>query len=47
LTAAALQGTVPSRVRALQTRWDRVIDLRAVGMMLGMTGLSLCALTVR
>jgi hypothetical protein len=47
LTAAALHGTVPPRVRALQTRWDRVIDLRAVGMMLGMTGLSLCALTVR
>lgn len=47
LTAAARQGTVPAAARALQTRWDSVIDLRAVGMVLGMVGLGLCALTVR
>jgi Domain of unknown function (DUF1772) len=47
LTAAARQGTVPPRARALQTRWDSVINLRAAGMLLGMAGLSLCALTVR
>ena len=47
LTAAARQGTVPTAAHALQTRWDSVIDLRAVGMVLGMVGLGLCALTVR
>jgi Domain of unknown function (DUF1772) len=47
LTAAAQQGTVLPEARALQTRWDSVITLRAAGMLLGVAGLGLCALTVR
>ncbi|MGY2894366.1 hypothetical protein [Deinococcus sp. UYEF24] len=47
LTAAARQGTVPPDARSLQTRWDSVITLRALGMTLGMAGLGLCALSVR
>ncbi|THF70318.1 DUF1772 domain-containing protein [Deinococcus sp. Arct2-2] len=46
-TAAAQQGIVPPAARALQTRWDSVIVLRAVGMTLGVLGLGLCALWIR
>ena len=46
-TAAARQGVTPSAARDLQTRWDSVITLRAVGMAVGILGLGLCALWVR
>lgn len=46
-TAAAQQGITPPAARALQTRWDSVIVLRAVGMTVAVLGLSLCALWVR
>jgi Domain of unknown function (DUF1772) len=47
LTEAARNGIIPPSARALQTRWDSVITLRAMGMMVGMVGLGLCALWVR
>lgn len=46
-TAAAQHGITPPAARALQTRWDSVIVLRAVGMAVAILGLSFCALWVR
>lgn len=41
LTAAALAGDVPADARALQSRWESIIVLRAV--LLGLSILLLCA----
>lgn len=46
-TAAAQQGITPPAARALQTRWDSVIVVRAVGMAMGVGGLGLCAVWIR
>ncbi len=46
LTTAAQQGVTPPNARELQTRWDSVITLRAVGMLVGVASLALCALSL-
>ena len=46
LTGAAKQGVTPPNARELQTRWDSVITLRAVGMLVGIASLALCALSL-
>jgi CHASE2 domain-containing sensor protein len=45
LTAASRSGEVPSNARALQHRWDRVIDVRAVLQGLAVTALCLSLMT--
>lgn len=46
-TAAARQRVTPPNARELQRRWDSVITLRAVGMLVGVASLALCALSLR
>ena len=45
-TAAAEQGATLDNARELQRRWDSVIVLRALGMGVGVLGLTLCALSL-
>ncbi len=45
-TAAAQQGVTPPNARELQRRWDSVITLRAVGTLVGVASLVLCAVSL-
>jgi hypothetical protein len=45
-TVAAQQGVTPPDARKLQQRWDSVITLRAVGTLVGVASLVLCALSL-
>jgi dihydrodipicolinate synthase/N-acetylneuraminate lyase len=46
-TAAAQQGITPPNARELQRRWESVITLRAVGTLVGVASLAVCALSLR
>jgi Domain of unknown function (DUF1772) len=46
-TAAAQQGVTPPNARNLQQRWDSVMTLRAVGTLVSVASLVLCALSLR
>jgi Domain of unknown function (DUF1772) len=45
-SAAARQGVTPSNARELQRRWDSVIVLRAVGMLIAMICLIACVMSL-